>query len=62
MTGAAALVALLLVAMLAWAIDQARCRHESVRGLANYFDDDLQAFVHLKQCDRCGDTFITTER
>jgi hypothetical protein len=62
MIGAAAIVALLLLVMLAWAVDQAGCSHESVRGLANYFDEDRQVYVHLKQCDGCGDQFITTER
>lgn len=62
MIAAAFLTSLLLVALLVWAIDQAGCRHESVRGVANYFDEDIQAYVHLKQCDGCGESFITTER
>ena len=55
-------LALAWVALIVWVVQLDSCDHENIRGVANYFDDDLQAFVHLKRCDDCDQTFITTER
>ena len=59
---AASFTIVLLAALILWIIDQTGCRHENLTGLANYFDDDLQCYVHLKQCDGCGTQVITWER
>lgn len=56
------LVFLLAVTFLGWAIFNAGCKHENVKGIANYYDHDLKCFVHLKGCEDCGESIITWER
>ncbi len=57
-------LALVWAALLVWVVGllSDSCQHDRVTGVANYFDDDYQAYVHLKQCDDCAETFITIER
>lgn len=53
---------LAFVLLLVWlAFTAPGCKHEKCRGVANYYDHDLHVFVHLKECDDCGDVFITRE-
>ena len=59
---AASFTIVLLAVLIFWLIDQGACRHPRMTGLANYFDDDLQCHVHLKECDDCGAQVITWER
>lgn len=56
------LVFLLAVTFLGWAIFCSGCKHENLKGIANYYDRDLQCFVHLKGCEDCGESVITWER
>jgi hypothetical protein len=56
------IVLLLAVALLGWAISNAGCKHARHHGVANYYDDDHACYVHLKECDDCGLSFITRER
>jgi hypothetical protein len=58
-----ALLAIAWLALIVWVTQLPKaCAHPNLRGVANYFDDDLRCFVHLKQCDDCDATVITTER
>lgn len=59
---ALSLTLVLLAALLVWLWVYTGCQHERMTGIANYFDDDLQCYVHLKQCDGCGTQVITWER
>lgn len=51
----------LLAAQLVWLILRVArpCNHQSLTGVANYYDSDLGCFVHLRVCDDCGEYIIT---
>jgi hypothetical protein len=54
---------LVFVLLLVWlAFTAPGCKHTRARGVANYYDEDLRVFLHLKECEDCGDSFITRER
>lgn len=50
--------------LLVWVVGLWRpgCKHANLRGVANYYDRDLRAFIHLKECEDCGTAIITHER
>lgn len=57
-----ALTGLAWAVLVVWVVvTQTGCRHEHVRGVANYYDRDLHAFVHLVHCEDCDTAIITTK-
>lgn len=57
------LLTLVWFALLAWLLTLERgCKHANLKGVANYYDRDLKAFIHLKECEDCGVALITHER
>ena len=52
------------IALLAWVVSLywGGCDHPNLTGVANYYDDEFNVFVHQKTCDDCGAMVVTFER